>query len=124
MFALSFTYRLVHRQCLNHKLVSSLIEEENGEVHVQDQDDPTRRDHMLDACHPLGDHGYEKICLKEKLSRSGVWGSKSQVFIKLAQSRKVVQLEEVKTVIFSSSGLCARQRYILIGFLFYRSHVV
>ena len=101
MFALRFTYRLVRRQCLNHKLVSSLVEEENGEVYVQDQDDPTRRDHMLDACHPLGDHGYEKICLKmEKLSRSGVWGSISQVFIKQAQSRKVVQLEEVKTVIF------------------------
>ena len=61
MFALRFTYRLVHRQCLNHKLVSSLIEEENGEVHVQDRDDPSRRDNMLYACHPLGDHGYVKI---------------------------------------------------------------
>lgn len=64
MFTLRFTYRLVHRKCLNHKLVSSLVEEDNGEDQVEVQDEPSRRDHMLEACHPLGDHGYVKRCLK------------------------------------------------------------
>ena len=35
---------------------------------VQGQDEPSQRDHMLEACHPYGDHGYVKICLKESLS--------------------------------------------------------
>jgi hypothetical protein len=28
---------------------------------VQVQDEPSRRDHMLKACHQYGDHGYVKI---------------------------------------------------------------
>ena len=28
---------------------------------VQGQDEPSQRDHMLEACHPYGDHGYVKI---------------------------------------------------------------
>ena len=35
---------------------------------VQGQDETSQRDHMLEACHPYGDHGYVKICLKESLS--------------------------------------------------------
>ena len=42
---------------------------------VQVQDETYRRDHMLEACHPYGDHGYVMIFPKESLSHSGVWGS-------------------------------------------------
>ena len=38
-------------------------------------------------------------CAKEWLTHSGVWGSNQLVFIEPTQSRKVVQLEEVKIVI-------------------------
>jgi len=65
----------------------------------QVQDEPSRRDHMLEACHPHGEHGYVKICLKERLSHYGVWGSDLQVFTKLAQSRKMFHLEMDKIVI-------------------------
>ena len=37
---------------------------------------------MLEACHSYGDHGDVKICLKESLSHSGVWGSNLQDFTK------------------------------------------
>ena len=68
---------------------------------VQDQDEPSRRDHMLEACQSHGDHGYVKICPKERLSHSGVWGSNLQVFTKLAQSRKKFHLEVNKVVIIN-----------------------
>ena len=68
---------------------------------MQVQDESSRRDHMLGACHPYGDHGYVKICLKERLSHSGVWGSNLQDLTKQSAIKE--------------SGLCARQRYALIG---------
>ena len=46
---------------------------------VQVQDEPSRRDHMLEACHPYGVHGYVKICLK-RVSPIGLWGSIWQNF--------------------------------------------
>ena len=124
MFALRFTYRLVHRLCLNHKLVSRLVEEENGEVHVQDQDDPSRRDHMLDACHPLGDRGYEKICLKRSSPVVEYGGANHKSSSSKRYQERWSNSRKSRPSSSSSSGLCARQRYILIGFLFYRSHVV
>ena len=60
------------------------------------------------SCHPYGDHGYVKICLKERLFHSGVWGSKFQVFTKLVQSRKVLHLE-----VWNIQG----KGLILVGFL-------
>ena len=42
--------------------------ERRNEVQGQGQDEPSQRDHMLEACHPYGDHGYVNIFLKESLS--------------------------------------------------------
>jgi hypothetical protein len=64
---------------------------------VQVQDEPTRREHMLEACHPYGDHGYVK--LKNKLSHSRLRGSNPQDLVKQAQSRKAFHLVAVKIVI-------------------------
>jgi hypothetical protein len=50
---------------------------------------------------------------KERLSHSGVWGV-IRDFTKKAQLRKVIQLEDVKTVIDHVAKVeCARQRYVL-----------
>ena len=35
---------------------------------MQVQDEPSLRDHMLEAFHPHGDHGYVKTCPKKSLS--------------------------------------------------------
>ena len=42
--------------------------ERRNEVQVQVQDEPSRRDHMLEDFHPYGYHRYVKICLKKSLS--------------------------------------------------------
>jgi hypothetical protein len=64
--------------------------------------------------------------LKEGSFHSEVWGSNSQVFTKLARarSRKVFQLEGVKTVIIELKWNAQGKGMILIGFLSYRSHGV
>ena len=45
-----------------------------------------------------GDNGLVKMC-RRVLTHSELWGSNLLVFIEPSQSRKVVQLEEVKIVI-------------------------
>ena len=86
---------------------------------VQVQDEPSRRDHMLEACHPYGVHGDVKICLKERLSHSGVWGSNLQYFTKHEQEYSI------KKGVPSWGGQdrhhlaqveCTRQRYYLDRF--------
>ena len=37
---------------------------------------------------------------------------------KLAQSRKVVQVERSRSSSYRSNGLCTRQKFVLIGFYF------
>ena len=57
---------------------------------VQGQDEPSQRDHMLEACHPYGDHGYVKICLKESLSRR----SMGEQLARLHQARASMHNQE------------------------------
>ena len=76
--------------------VSPQVTSRHQHNEVQVQDEPSRRDHFLESCHPYGDHGYVK---KKKLSHGGLWGSNPQDFVKQAQSRKAFHLVEVRIVI-------------------------
>jgi hypothetical protein len=78
---------------------------------------------MLEACHLFCSCICEDM-LKESLSHSRVWGSNSQDFTEQAQSRKVVQLENIKIVIIHLKWNAQGKGMIFIGFLSYRSHGV
>ena len=75
---------------------------------VQGQDEPSQRDHILKTCHPYGDHGYVKICLKESLSNR----SMGEQIIRLYQARASVlnqercsNLRRTRSSSSSSSGM-------------------
>jgi hypothetical protein len=91
---------------------------------VQVQDELSRRDHMLEACHPLGDHGYVKRCVKSSSPVVEYGGANHKSSSSKRNQERWSNSRKSRPSSSSSSGLCARQRYILIGFLFYRSHVV
>ena len=80
----------------------------------------SQEDHMLEACCPLGDNGHVKMCLM-KLSHSGVWGSKLCVFTKQQWSSEAFRLEWSMKHHHQDQAGCARQRYGLARFSFYRS---
>ena len=64
---------------------------------VQVQDEPSQKDHMLEACHPYGDHGYVNIFLKESLSHRSMGEQLArlhQARASMNKSRKVFKLEE------------------------------
>ena len=62
---------------------------------------------------------------KRCLSHIGVWGASCESSPSEAQSRKVVRIEEMKIVFIDLKWSNAQGKgMILIGLLFYRSHVV
>jgi hypothetical protein len=62
--------------------------------------------------------------MKIWLTHSGVWGSNLQDFTKQAQSRKVFHLELDKSLIIKLKWNAQGKGLLLIGFLFYRSHML
>jgi hypothetical protein len=53
---------------------------------------------MLKSCHSFGGNGYVKIFVRELFPYWGM-GEQSEDFTEQAQSRKLVQLEDIKIVI-------------------------
>ena len=81
---------------------------------------------MLEVFHPYGDHGDVKMPKRQSLPQEygGAIRKTSPSKSKHAQSRKVFQLEEDKSVIIQLKWNAQGKGMILIGFLFYRSHGV
>ena len=70
-------------------------------------------------------YGHVKICLCGASPILVYGGASCESSPSEAQSRKVVRLEEMKIVIIVLKWINAQGKgMILIGFLFYRSHVV
>ena len=91
---------------------------------VQGQDEPSQRDHMLEAFHPYGDHGYVKICLKESLSHRSMVEQLARLHQAGASMLNQEMCSNLRRTRSPSSSLSGMQGkgIILIGFLFYRSH--
>ena len=71
---------------------------------VQVQDEPSRRDHMLEACHPYGDHGYVKICLKESLSHRSMGEQLARLHRARATKHNQERCSNLRRTISSSSS--------------------
>jgi hypothetical protein len=77
---------------------------------------------MLEAWRLFGDNGVVKTCINEAIN--GLWGSKLYVFMKQQRSSEAFQLEGSMKHRHQDQAVCARKRYGLARFLFYRSQGV
>ena len=93
--------------------------ERRNEVQVQDK--PSWRDHMIEACHPYGDHGYVKICLKESLSHRSMGEQLSGLHQASAIKKGVPSWGEQDHHHQAQVEYAQCKGMILIAFIFYRS---
>ena len=101
MASMSWRRRLSELSCVSSRHQQD--EERRNEVQVKDE--PSRRDHMLEAFHPYGDPIVVKICPKKRLSHSGVWGAIHKTSpCKHNQERRSI-LKRTRSSSSSSSGM-------------------
>jgi hypothetical protein len=77
-------------------------------------------DHMLEACRPFGDNGHVKMCINRAFP-SWCMGEHLWVFTKRRWSSEAFRLEWSLKSYHQDQAGCARQRYGLARFSFYRS---
>ena len=80
----------------------------------------SQEDHMLEACRPFDDNGHVKMCINGAFP-SWCMGEHLWVFTKQQWSSEAFRLEWSLKSYHQDQAGCARQRYGLARFSFYRS---
>ena len=117
MTSMSWIWRWSEPSCVS----SRHQHDEEWRNEVQDQDEPSRRDHMLEDCHTYDDHGYGKTCPNKRLSRRSMGEQFASLPLASAIKKGVPSWGDQDHHHHAQVEYAQDKGMILIGFDFYRS---